>query len=91
MPNHVHVLVQPISPATLTSVLHSWKSYTANKLHRDGGAQGRVWQEESSDRIVRDEDELVKFNDYIFANPSVAHLSTDSFVVGTGSARWLES
>lgn len=91
MPNHVHVLVQPITPATLTSVLHSWKSYTANRLQRDAAVQGQVWQEESFDRIVRDETELKKFTDYILNNPLVAHLPPDSFVIGNGSARWVAS
>ena len=90
MPNHVHVLVQPIRPFTLTSIVHSWKSYTAHALQRQAGINGRVWQEESFDRIVRDEIELRRFNDYILANPSAARLQPGTFIVGRGSAKWLE-
>jgi len=90
MPNHVHVLVQPIGPATLTSVMHGWKSYTAHELQRRTGVTGRVWQEESFDRIVRDDAELSKYTAYILANPTEAKLSPGTFIVGQGSANWFE-
>ncbi|MBI3886182.1 MAG: transposase [Opitutae bacterium] len=90
MPNHAHVLVQPLAPATLTSVVHSWKSYSAHELQRQAGIRGRVWQEESFDRIVRSETELRKFHDYIVANPSAASLPAGNFLLGQGSANWLD-
>ena len=90
MPNHVHLLVQPLAPATLTSVVHSWKSYSAHELQREAGIKGRVWQEESFDRIVRSETELRKFHDYIVANPSTACLPAGTFLLGQGSANWVQ-
>ncbi len=89
MPNHVHALVQPTSSTTLTSITHSWKSYTAHELQRQNGITGSLWQEESFDRIVRDENELRKFDEYIFENPKAAHLKQGTFIVGKGSAGWL--
>ena len=89
MPNHVHALVQPFESFTLTSLVHSWKSYTAHKLQRHAGSRGRVWQEESFDRIVRNEEELIKSHEYILANPAAAHLRPGTFLVGEGSANWL--
>jgi Transposase IS200 like len=88
MPNHVHALVQPVGAITLTSILQSWKSYTAHELQRRAGIIGRVWQQESFDRIVRDEVELKKFTDYILANPAAAHLQPGTFSAGQGSANW---
>ncbi len=90
MPNHVHALVQPADQATLTAIVHSWKSYTAHELQRMAGIKGRVWQEESFDRIVRDVIELKKFHDYILANPEAARLQPGNFLVGQGTANWLE-
>jgi len=90
MPNHVHALVQPARPTALTSIVHSWKSFTAHELQRQAGISGQVWQEESYDRIVRDETELRVFHDYISANPTGARLLPGSFIVGQGSARWFE-
>ena len=91
MPNHVHAIVQPIGPNSLTSILHSWKSFTAHKLQRHAGINGRVWQEESFDRIMRDTAELKSTTDYILANPAAAGLPSDTYLVGRGSARWLKS
>lgn len=88
MPNHVHVLVRPLAPATRTQIVHAWKSYSARELQRAGAIQGHVWQDEGFDRIVRDESELRRFHDYILANPAAAHLPPDTFLVGTGSAKW---
>jgi REP element-mobilizing transposase RayT len=86
MPNHVHALVQPFVGESLTRLVHSWKSYTANRLQRSAGIKGHVWQEETFDRIVRDASELCRFHDYILANPARAHLRTGSFICGEGSA-----
>ena len=88
MPNHVHALVQPLGPSTLTSVLHSWKSYTANRLQRHAGLHGKVWQEESFDRLVRDENELVKFQTYIANNPASARLPRGEYLLRKGLAPW---
>lgn len=91
MPNHVHTLVQPIGDATLASVMHSWKSYTAHAINRYCGTSGVLWQKESFDRIVRDQFELEKFDRYIAANPTTAGLAANKFHIGKGSAAWLET
>ena len=85
MPNHVHALVSPILPDTLTAVVHSWKSYTAHQLQRSSGIVGKVWQEESFDRLVRDENELKKFQEYIAQNPVKANLKHGSYILGSCS------
>lgn len=36
MPNHVHVVFDPIGKWQLTQILHSWKSFTANAANGDG-------------------------------------------------------
>lgn len=90
MPNHVHALVQPVAPFTLTAILHTWKSFTGHRLKSSGGRDGQVWQEESFDRIVRNETELHRFHDYILGNPAAAHLPDGKFIVGEGTARWPE-
>ena len=90
MPNHVHVLVQPLEPATLSSVMQSWKSYTAHQINKRDCRTGILWQTESFDRIVRDDVELRKFDAYIMANPGAAGLRPATFRLGRGSATWLE-
>jgi carbamoylphosphate synthase large subunit/REP element-mobilizing transposase RayT len=81
MPNHVHVLFQPAKGQALADILHSWKSFSAKAINRQLGRSGRVWQDESYDRIVRDWNELVRYRDYIARNPENAKLREGEFVV----------
>jgi putative transposase len=74
MPDHVHLLLQPAerSPGewwSLTSILHSIKSFTANEINRQLGRRGALWQDETFDRVVRDEAELFEKWSYIRMNP----------------------
>jgi len=74
MPNHVHVVMEPVSPHHLTSILHSWKSYTANRAHQLLGAQGVFWQHEYYDHLIRDEQALWRTMHYVADNPLKANL-----------------
>jgi putative transposase len=69
MNDHVHVIVRPMAEWSLKSIVHSWKSFTANRMQRGGRRTGRVWQDEYFDRIVRDEKELLQKYRYILGNP----------------------
>jgi REP element-mobilizing transposase RayT len=69
MDDHAHALVTPRANHELTSILHSWKSFTAREIQRRHGRSGRVWQDEYFDRIVRDDREFVQKREYIIANP----------------------
>jgi REP element-mobilizing transposase RayT len=75
MPNHVHVVVWPRPPETLSRVLHSWKSFTskeANKLLARAG--GTFWQSESYDHLVRDDGDHARCVAYTINNPVSARL-----------------
>jgi putative transposase len=80
MPNHVHALMTPLPGFELEDVLHSIKSYTANRLNQAVGRSGRFWQKESYDHIVRDAEQLRAFQSYILANPSKAKLAKGEYV-----------
>ena len=81
MPNHVHVLFQPAKGQALADILHSWKSFSAKAINQLLGRTGRVWQDESYDRIVRDWNELLRYRDYIARNPENAKLREGEFVL----------
>jgi REP element-mobilizing transposase RayT len=70
MPNHVHVLVKPLPGHGLVAILHSWKSFTANRINRQIARTGQLWQHESYDHIVRSEAALHAFRRYIRDNPT---------------------
>jgi REP element-mobilizing transposase RayT len=69
MPDHVHVILVLAGEHTLASVLHSWKSYTAHILRRASDRPAPVWQDESFDRIIRSDEELLEKITYIENNP----------------------
>jgi putative transposase len=69
MHDHVHVLVKPAEKYGLAQLVHSWKSFTANRLQRQFNRRKCVWQDEYFDRIVRDEAELLEKAQYIINNP----------------------
>jgi putative transposase len=83
MPNHVHLLVRPLIPQSysLECILHSWKSYSAKLINKVVGRSGALWQRESYDRIIRDEEHLYRVIQYIGRNSRVAGL--------IGCARWI--
>jgi len=79
MATHVHVIFQPLeySPNnyySLAQILHSIKSYSANRIQRLCKVQGQVWQDENYDRIIRDEKDYFEKWEYIFNNPLKAGL-----------------
>lgn len=65
MPNHVHVIVTPKVEYELSSILHSWKSFTATAINKKTGKNGTFWQKESFDHIVRSPAQLEKIRTYI--------------------------
>ncbi len=80
MPNHVHVLVKPLGEYKLPDILHSWKSFTANKINEQLGTKGQVWMHESYDHIVRNEKAFEAIRNYIRQNPVKAGLSRGGFL-----------
>uniref|UniRef100_A0A7C1FIP5 DUF1156 domain-containing protein n=1 Tax=Caldilinea aerophila TaxID=133453 RepID=A0A7C1FIP5_9CHLR len=80
MPNHVHVLVTPLHGYSLSSIVHSWKSYTAKAINRVRGSSGPVWQEDYFDRMVRDEAHFARVAAYVRENPQRAGLPEELWV-----------
>jgi putative DNA methylase len=115
MPNHVHVLFQPIMTedpeqsadrlppeevhsdefsdkrSPLAKIMHSLKSYTANRINEVLGRSGQCWQHESYDHWVRDDEELERIVQYIVANPVKAGLAVlpHEWPFGSASDRFL--
>lgn len=79
MPNHVHIVFTPIAGPdgrypTVTSILQSFKGYTAYNANRLLGQHEGFWQHESYDHWVRDEDEFARIVAYVVNNPVKAGL-----------------
>jgi REP element-mobilizing transposase RayT len=71
MPNHAHVVVQPLPGHTLSSVLHSWKSYTSKEAQKliQSGPSATFWQRESYNHWCRDDAERARCIAYVENNP----------------------
>ncbi len=69
MNDHVHVMLGTREPYRLEDVIHSWKSFTANRMQREHGRAGSVWEDEYFDRLIRDGNEFTQKVDYILGNP----------------------
>jgi REP element-mobilizing transposase RayT len=80
MPNHAHVIVRPLMPAgdTLEAILGSWKKYSSRRINHALQQTGELWQDESYDRLIRDEEHLWRALQYIGANPDKAGLPRES-------------
>lgn len=77
MPNHVHAIVRPLTPSTLPleTVLQRWKGGASVEINRHLQRSGPLWQQETFDRIIRDEEHLWHAIQYIGRNPKNAGLS----------------
>lgn len=73
MPNHVHLLLQPID-LELRDIMRSIKGFTGFNISRELGVNGQIWERESFDRIIRDVHELEDTVLYIRENAVKAGL-----------------
>ena len=69
MPNHVHILIQPLGNISLSTILHSIKRFSALQINHILNRQGQLWMNESFDRIVRSKEHLNHYIEYIKSNP----------------------
>jgi REP element-mobilizing transposase RayT len=81
MPTHVHCLIEPLGDFPLSKVMMSIKTASARRANGCLGKNGRFWQEESYDRIVRSEAQYAHFVRYIQANPVKARLREGTYWV----------
>lgn len=73
MPNHVHVIVAPLSHH-LSDILHAWKSFTSHSVNKMLGRSGTLWERESFDHLIRSMRSLDRLITYTEANPVAAGL-----------------
>jgi REP element-mobilizing transposase RayT len=75
MPDHVHVILTPLTDETrrivisLVEIMKAMKGASAHAIARRLGSHDTIWQEESFDRIVRSSESLEAKIAYILQNP----------------------
>ncbi len=81
MPNHVHVVVRLYRDQALERVLHSWKRFASLRINALLGGQGRLWQRDYFDRLVRDREHFNRCVRYIRRNPEKARLCLGRYLL----------
>ncbi len=79
MPNHVHLAARSLGDWQIEDVLKSWKGFTSREINKALGKKGQLWQEDSWNRIIRDETHWLKVMRYIANNPTKAYLRDGEF------------
>ncbi len=74
MPNHVHLLAAPGFANSLSDIMHSIKSYTAQEANKILGRKGRFWFGDYFDRYIRNGRHFENAVNYIKNNPVSAGL-----------------
>jgi putative transposase len=85
MPNHIHVLFQPMNGWSVAKIVASWKKFTARRIfdclkeaNQEIGAPGigasRIWHREYWDRAIRNDRHFQQAREYIHLNPVKAGL-----------------
>jgi REP element-mobilizing transposase RayT len=78
MPDHVHLALTPgwdeRGTFSIPEIMQEIKSVSAHRIIKETGHVGRVWQEESFDRALRREEDLVAKIQYVVNNPVRAGL-----------------
>ncbi len=69
MPDHVHLILKPNQGYDLSRIMKGIKGVSSNKINKAKNSKGTVWQDESFDRIIRDENELIEKIQYMYNNP----------------------
>jgi putative transposase len=77
MPDHVHVILKPQSGVSPSRIMKGIKGVSARLLNLQRKTTGRVWQEESWDRIIRAAAEYDEKLQYMYDNPVKAGLIAD--------------
>jgi REP element-mobilizing transposase RayT len=75
MPDHVHLIYEPLLDRarneifSLARIMKAIKGTSAHRINHELGHEGRVWQEESLDRVLRVSEKLDEKIAYIAENP----------------------
>jgi REP element-mobilizing transposase RayT len=68
MPDHLH-FVSELKDTSLSNVMHSLKSFTANKINRAIGRNGQLWERQYYEHGIRNEKALMDIVKYCLENP----------------------
>ena len=74
MPDHVHLIATPFETISISALLQRMKSVSSHGTNHLLRRRGRLWQDESFDRILRSTEDVRRKAEYIVNNPIRAGL-----------------
>ena len=80
MPNHVHAICQFREGYDLKIVSQSWMRFTARQINSRMSLNGKVWQSEPFDHIIRSPAQFDYLRKYVLENPKKARLVDGEFL-----------
>ena len=90
MPDHLHWLLVLGKNETLSSLMHSFKTYTSRAVNLQRGTPGMpVWQVGYHDHALRADEDVKALARYVVANPLRAGLVSDIGQYAHWDAAWL--
>ena len=72
MPNHVHLVIEPLAGYDLLKIMTSFKRFTAHEANGILGRMGKFWLAESYDHLIRDSADYEHAFEYLWDNPEKA-------------------
>ena len=78
MPNHVHVVIRVHDGVSQSSILHTWRSYSAHEANKILGRSGDFWMKDYYDRYIRNAQHYMAVVQYIKDNPAKAGLGAQA-------------
>jgi type I restriction enzyme R subunit len=79
MPNHVHLLASFPDEKAMLAQCESWKHNLATQINRRLKQNGRFWQQDGFDHLVRNDEQFAYLRRYIAENPKKARLRVGEF------------
>lgn len=77
MPDHLHMILECNKSYSLSRVMKGIKGLSAYKINKSRNSRGQLWQQESFDRIIRNEKEYKVKMAYMYYNPFKKELVDD--------------
>lgn len=79
MNTHTRIILKRRDEYTLSGIMKGIKGVSANRINKLRNKSGSIWQNESMDRIIRNEEELEQKIQYMFNNPIKAGITEDTW------------
>jgi len=79
MPNHVHILFEPINDSPLEKIIRDIKGFTSHRINKYLKRKGTFWMEDYWDRMIRGETHYLRVRRYMKENPTKAKIPEGSF------------